>query len=267
MAQLSDGKSEPGDHSGVGQFAPIHGLGLYYEIHGVSQQVTPAALPLVLLPGGFMPVAAMAPILMPLAATRQVIAIEPQGHGHTADIARPMSFADLADDVAALLDHLGIQEVDLLGYSFGSLIAQNVAIRHPDRVRKLVLISAACRQDGWYPEVIAGMAAIHPDNIPFAAPSVVLKVRDLLLSAYDWSAEFAGLQSPTLIAIGDADSIRATHALEMFAMRGGGQVDGASKGRPPSQCTILPGADHFTILTHPALAGLVTTFLDGAASV
>ncbi len=266
MAQLSDDTSEPGTHSELGHFAPIHGLELYYELHGESKLTTRAALPLVLLPGGFMPVAAMTPILAPLAATRQVIAIEPQGHGHTADSARPMSFADLADDVSALLEHLGIPAVDVLGYSFGGLIAQNVAIRHPEQVRKLVILSSACRQDGWYPEVLAGMAAIQPENIPFAAPSVVVKVRDLLLTAYDWSAEFAGLQSPTMIAIGDADSIRASHALEMFAMRGGGQADGASKGRPLSQCTILPGADHFTILPHPALAGLVTTFLDGDAT-
>ena len=133
-----------------GRYASINGLDLYYEIHGSGQ-------PLVVLPGGFGVIGRFAAFEQPLPAlakTRQVIAVELQAHGHTADIDRPSSFEQMADDVAALIKHLGLERADLFGFSLGGGVALQTAIRHPQVVRKLVIASAPCKRDGWYPEVL-----------------------------------------------------------------------------------------------------------------
>src|SRR6266487_4974721 len=135
-------------------YAPVNGLDLYYEIRGSGQ-------PLVLLPGGFMTVEAMGELVPQLATTRRVIGVELQGHGHTADIERPLSFELMADDIAALIKHLGLEQADLFGFSLGGGVALQTAIRHPEVVRKLVVVSAPCKRDGWYPEVLAGMASMN----------------------------------------------------------------------------------------------------------
>src|SRR5437016_14684766 len=117
-------------------YASVNGLQLYYEIHGSGE-------PLVLLHGGLMTIDLnFGPLLKQLAATRQVIAAELQGHGHTADTDRPMTIEALAGDVVALLDHLGIAEADLFGFSLGGLVAYAVALGTPTRVGKLIHASA-----------------------------------------------------------------------------------------------------------------------------
>lgn len=133
-------------------YADVHGLRLYYEIHGRGR-------PLVVVPGGFMTIAAMGELVPRLATTRQVIGVEVQGHGHTADIDRPLTFEAMADDVAALLGHLGLPSADVLGHSLGGGVALQSAIRHPAAIRRLVLLSAPCKRAGWRPEVLAAMAA------------------------------------------------------------------------------------------------------------
>ena len=138
-------------------YASVNGLDIYYEIHGSG------GTPLIVLPGGFMTVQAMGALVPELAATRQVIGVELQGHGHTADIERPMHYETMADDIAALMDHLGLAQADLFGYSLGGGVALRLAIQHPERARKLTLASTAFRRDGWYPETLAGMAAINAE--------------------------------------------------------------------------------------------------------
>src|SRR5207245_11385420 len=141
---------------GKGGYASVNGLEMYYEIHGTGQ-------PLVVLPGGLMTIPMMGPILPSLASTRQVIAVELQAHGHTADIDRLLTYEQMADDVAALITHLGLERADVFGFSVGGGVALQTAIRHPEVVRKLVVISTAFASDGEYPEIHALEASFHPD--------------------------------------------------------------------------------------------------------
>ena len=139
-----------------GKYANVNGLKMYYEIHGTGQ-------PLILLHGGLGVIGMFGQLLPALAETRQVIAVELQAHGRTVDIERPLSFEFMADDIAALIKHLGLANVDLFGYSLGGGVALQTAIRHPNVVRKLVVVSAACTSDGWYSEIHAGMRSINAE--------------------------------------------------------------------------------------------------------
>jgi len=132
-------------------YAPVNGLKMYYEVRGKGK-------PLILIHGGAGTTQMFMPIFDALSKGRQVIAVELQAHGHTADIDRPLRYELLADDIAELVKHLKLGQVDLMGYSLGGGVAFRAAIQHPDPVRRLVLISAPCRRNGWYPEVLAGMA-------------------------------------------------------------------------------------------------------------
>src|SRR5256886_17560434 len=139
-----------------GNYARVNGLDLYYELHGNGQ-------PLVVLPGAFWTIEAIGELVAQLATTRRVIAVELQGHGHTADIDRPLSFESMADDIAALITSLGLEQADLFVYSLGGGVALQTAIRHPEVVRKLALASTAFTRDGWYPEDLAAMTAISAE--------------------------------------------------------------------------------------------------------
>src|SRR6476619_6382681 len=147
---------------GAGRYASLNGLAMYYEVHGSGD-------PLVLLPGGLMTIAQMGPLVPALARSRQVIALEPQAHGHTADIARPLTYEQMADDTAALIAHLGLGRADVLGFSVGAGVALQVAIRHPDRVRQLVVLSGTFRGDGEYAELRAFTSVFEPDMPMLAA--------------------------------------------------------------------------------------------------
>ncbi|HLI05934.1 MAG TPA: alpha/beta hydrolase [Ktedonobacteraceae bacterium] len=238
--------------NGKGQYAQVNGLTMYYEIHGTGQ-------PLILLPGGFMTIEAMGTIVPSLARTRQVIAVELQGHGHTADSDRPLSYELMADDIAALIEQLGFEQADLFGYSLGGGVALQTAIRHPEVVRKLALASTPFRGEGWYPEVRAGMRAISVEGFagtpiyeeylrvspkPEAWPTVIAKMRQLVPSDYDWTEGVAGLKMPVLILVGDADSIFPTHFVEMFGLLGGGRGDGNITGMSQSALAVLPSTTH-----------------------
>lgn len=233
-------------------YASINGLNLYYEIHGSGE-------PLILLPGGFMTVEAMGELVPQLAATRRVIGVELQGHGHTADIERPLRFELMADDIAALISHLGLAQANLFGFSLGGAVALQTAIRHPEVVRKLILASTAFKREGWYPESLAGMAAISVETFagtpihasylqtsprPDAWPAFVAKMRQLLSEDYDWTERVAALKLPTLILVGDADGLRVAHAVECFGLLGGGKADGDLAGLPPAQLAVLPATTH-----------------------
>lgn len=233
-------------------YASVNGLDLYYEVHGAGE-------PLVLLPGGFMTVEAMGEIVPLLAVTRRVIGVEVQGHGHTGDGERELRYEWMADDIAALIGHLGLERADVFGYSLGGGVALQTAIRHPEVVRKLVLTSTAFKRDGLYPESLAGIAAMSVEGFagtpphetflktsptPEAWPDIIAKMRRLLTQEYDWSAEVAALKTPTLILVGDADGLRPAHAVEMFELLGGGKGDGDLMGLPASRLAVLPNTTH-----------------------
>lgn len=259
-----------------GAYATVNGINLYYEVHGTGE-------PLVLLHGGVGAIEMFGPVLAKLAEGRQVIGVDLQAHGRTADIARPMSYEAMADDVAGLIKHLGLKQADVMGYSLGGGVALQTGIRHPNLVRKLVLVSTPYKRQGWYPEVLAGMAGMGPGaaepmkQTPMYAlysqiapkvedwPILLTKLGELLRQEYDWKAEVAGLKPQTLIVVGDADSVRTSHAVGFFELLGGGQRDAGwdGSGMAKARLAILPGITHYTIFTSPAMAEVAVRFLEG----
>jgi pimeloyl-ACP methyl ester carboxylesterase len=255
-------------------YAPVNGLQIYYEVHGSG------GTPLVLLHGGVVGSVTFAPLLPALSATRQVITIDMQGHGHTRDIDRPLRNETMADDVAGLLAHLGITQADLLGYSMGGGVALQTAIRHPEIVRKLVIVSTTMRHDGSYPEVLTlfdQMEASAPKlgaqvaQSPLATvypeadwATIFAKSGEMASQDYDWSADIAAIAAPTMLIFADADSIRPEHMVEFYKLLGGGQRDAGLDGslRPTSRLAILPGTTHYDILTFPGFVDIVNAFLD-----
>lgn len=258
-----------------GKYTNVNGVNIYSETYGAGN-------PLVLIHGGLGTIAMFAPVLPQLSETRQVIAIELRGHGHTADNDRAFSFEAFADDVAALIANLGLANTDVLGYSLGGGVAIQTAIRHPNVVRKLIVVSAPTKSAGWYPEVLVGQRAVNGEiaktwvgsPMEQAYTSVAPKPENwttladktgkLLSQDYDWSKDVAKIKSPTLIVVGDADAVRTAHAVEFFELLGGGKRDAGwdGSGMSAARLAILPGMTHYNIFMSPALASTVTTFLD-----
>src|SRR5882757_3004413 len=255
-------------------YAPVNGLKLYYEIHGAGE-------PLILLHGGLAATEIFSDIMPSLAKNRQVIAVDLQAHGRTADIDRPLSYEAMADDIAALLNYLSIKQADVMGYSLGGGVALQMTIRHPELVRKLVLVSAPYKRDGWFPELLAGQAQMGPavaeamKSTPLYAlyariapkvedwPKMITKLGELLKKPYDWTADVKAIKSPTLIVAGDADGISIAHISDFFALLGGGLHDAGWDGsnRPVNRLAILPGTIHYNMFMSPALVPAVTPFL------
>ncbi len=233
--------------------AAVGDLQTYFEVHGTGR-------PLVLLHGAYMTVDMMGPLLRGLAEGRQVVAPELQGHGRTADADRPITYEAMADDTAGLVRHLDLEEVDVVGFSLGGAVALQLALRHPALVRRLVVISAGFRHDGMQqvlidmlpsitPEAFAGSPieeayqAIAPNPDDF--PVLVEKLTKLDLTPFAWpEEEIRAIEAPTLVVVGDSDAVRLEHAVELFALRGGG-VMGDLAGLPASQLAVLPGTSHF----------------------
>lgn len=251
-------------------FAPVNGLELYYEVRGDGE-------PLVLLHGGVVGIIMFGPNLEALSRDRRVIAVELQGHGRTADIDRPLSWEAMADDVAGVMRHLGIGRADVMGLSVGGGVALQVAIRHPDLVRRLVVVSTPFRRDGWYPEVRAEFDRMGPEagevmrQSPLAQVypnvdwrSLFGKLGDLQRKDYDWSAAVRAIAAPTMLVFADADAVWPAHVVEFFGLLGGGRHDAGLDGshRPAARLAILPGLTHYTIAADPALAAAVNPFLD-----
>jgi pimeloyl-ACP methyl ester carboxylesterase len=255
-------------------YAPVNGLEMYYEIHGPA-----TAAPIVLLHGAFSATGTSFGAVLPgLAETRQVISVEQQGHGRTTDIDRPLSIPQMAKDTAALLDHLGIREADVLGYSMGAGVAFELAILRPDLVRKLVLVSITYNNAGMHPGLLDGLDAMKPEQMagspwheeylrtaprPDDFPRLFSKVKELNRNIPDWPPEaVSSITAPILIVAGDSDIVRPEHAVEMFRLRGGGVV-GDWVGIPASQLAILPGTPHSTIMGRAdVLLPMIRTFLD-----
>ncbi len=231
-------------------YAPIGDLRMYYEIHGEGR-------PTLLLPGAYMTADSMAPLLAPLARSRQVIAVDPQGHGRTADVDRPITYEGMADDMAGLAKHLGLDEVDVVGYSMGGGIGLQLAIRHPELVRRAALASASFRYDGMYPELIEMFPTITPELFrgspmeeeykrlapdPDGFDSLVWKLKELDTTPFEW--DLSAVKAPILLIVGDSDIIRLEHAVEMVRALGGGRP-GDMTGPGESQLAVLPGTTHF----------------------
>jgi pimeloyl-ACP methyl ester carboxylesterase len=255
-------------------YASVNGLEMYYEIYGAGN-------PVLLLHGGLGIIGMFTQLLPALAETRQVIAVELQGHGHTADIQRPIRLELMADDIAALIQHLGLVNADIIGYSMGGGVALQAAIQHPDVVRKIVVLSAPYKSDGWYPGVLSSAGSMNADLAeamvgtimhqayissaprPQDWPRLVTKMGELMGGqAYDWSSSVAEIKNPALIVIGDTDFVRLNHAVEMFGLLGGGTVD-MQGGLISSQLAILPGTTHYSIINRAdLLIPAITPFLD-----
>ena len=234
-------------------YAPANGLDMYYEIHGTGR-------PLLLLHGAYMTIDGLGPILPGLAGSRQVIAAELQGHGHTADIDRPITYEQMADDAAALLAHLGVDRVDVVGYSMGAGVALQLAIRHPAVVRKLVVASGSYTSDGMHAEALEMFPSITPEMFagspmeeaylrtapnPADFPTLVDKLKRLDMTPFAWPPDdIRAITAPTLVVVGDSDVVRLEHAVELFGLLGGG-VMGDLVGLPTSQLAVLPGTAHF----------------------
>jgi pimeloyl-ACP methyl ester carboxylesterase len=238
-------------------YAPVNGLQMYYEIHGSGE-------PLLLLHGAFGAIDLWGPILTTLAEHHQVIAVEFQGHGHTADIIdRPLDYEQLADDVAALMGHLGIAQADVVGYSMGGTTGLQLAIRHPERVRKLVAVSPNYRSDGYYPELLAGLQMMTPDIFtgtrekaaylrhaphPEDFPVLVEKQKVLPQDFAFPDEDVEGITAPTLVVLGDSDVVRPEHGVALFRLLGGGVPADLTGSLPNSQLAILPGTTHASIV-------------------
>jgi pimeloyl-ACP methyl ester carboxylesterase len=188
----------------------------------------------------------------------------------------------MANDIAGLMRYLGIEKADVMGYSLGGGVALRTAVQHPEVVKRLVIVSAGFRLDGWYPEIRAGMAqmsaaAAEPMKQtpmyqmyarlapkPADWPVLLTKLGDLLRKDYDWSKDVATIKAPTLLVFGDGDAVRTAHAVQFFELLGGGKKDGGwdGSGMSNARLAILPGVTHYNMFSSPALASVVTPFLD-----
>jgi pimeloyl-ACP methyl ester carboxylesterase len=245
----------------LGKYADVNGLKMYYEVHGVGK-------PLVVLHGAF----GWATAYPTLAKNRQLIAVELQGHGHTADIERPLTIENMADDVAALLKHLKIEQADIFGYSMGGNVALAFAIRHPDLVGRVAINGSHYGKikDAYEPESFKQFKSIPADFAPPVLkgpydkvapnpknwPVLVAKVKKMGLEFTGFTREeMKSIKAPVLITLGDRDGVRPEHAVEMFRLI------------PNAQLAVFPGGDHFLLWTSPeTVLAPVAAFFDGPAS-
>ena len=262
---------------GIGQYADVNGINLYYEIHGAGR-------PLILIHGGLGSGEMFGPVMPQFAAHHQVVAPDLQGHGRTADIDRPLDIRLMADDIAALIDHLGLEKPDVVGYSLGGGVAFQVAVRHPEKVRRLVMVSANVRRDA-IPAVmleqqsqVSGAAVDFLKDTPMYQtyqrvaprpedfPRLLEKIGESMSKDFDFSEDVRGLKVPTLIVAGDADMAPPAHYVEVFKLLDGGLRDGGwmGEGRPKGghALAILPGLTHYNIFSSPLLAAVTLAFLD-----
>ena len=258
-------------------YAPVNGLQMYYEIHGAPRE---GRLPLVLLHGAFSSIQPDFALMLPIfARTRQVIAIEQQAHGHTADIDRPLRPDSMADDTVALLRHLGVAQADFFGYSMGSDLVMRVAARLPDLTRKLVLAGGTSYSlDGLHPGMMEGMDEMTADALngtpwkeaydrvapnPSDWATLFAKKNEMDRHYQSWTPEqVRAIAAPMLIIVGDSDIVRPEHVVDMFRLKGGGVI-GDLVGVPASQLAILPGTTHVTVVYRADwVTSMTNEFLD-----
>ena len=265
------------DAMGDGQYAEVNGINLYYETHGSGR-------PMVLLHGGLGSGEMFGPVLPALAANHEVIVVDLQGHGRTADIDRPLDVRLMADDIAALIDHLGLDRPDLVGYSLGGGVALHTAAKYPAKVGRLVVASANIRPEAIYPEMreqqaqVGAAAAEFLKDTPMYQlyqrvaprpedfPTLLDKVGASMAQRFDFADEVRGLQMPTLVLCADADMAPPSHYVEIFSLLDGGARDGGwmGEGRPKGghALAILPGLTHYNVSGSPLFAATTLAFLD-----
>ena len=260
-------------------YAPLTGLKMYYEIHGSD------GVPLILLHGGFGLTERFSPILPLLAANRQVVAADLQGHGRTADIERPLSLEAMGDDIGALIKHLGLAQADVMGYSMGGGAAFRLAVQHPQLVRRLVVVSAGMSQDQFFPEMLPQQAAVgsgmmeqmkgtpmyqsyvavapHPEDFP----KLLDRMGAYMRKPYDWSADVKKVTAQTMLVYGDADMMRPEHIVKFYQLLGGGLKDAGWQREHMSQnrLAIVPNKTHYDIFLGTEVTELALPFLDGYA--
>lgn len=261
----------------TGKYADVNGMNLYYDTHGTGR-------PLVLLHGGLGSGEMFGPVLPALAEHHQVIAVDLQGHGRTADIDRPIDARLMAGDIAALIDHLDLDKPDLVGYSLGGGVAFQTAFQYPTKIRKLVAVSANVRRDAIPAEMLAQQGQVSAAAVDFLKdtpmykdyqrvaprpedfPKLLDKMGRGMANDFDFSDDVRSLQVPTLIVAADADMAPPSHYIDVFKLLDGGLRDGGwmGEGRPKGghALAILPGLTHYNIATSPLLAAVILNFLD-----
>ena len=262
---------------GAGTYADVNGINLYYEIHGSGR-------PIVLLHGGLGAGEMFGPALERLAESHQVIAPDLQGHGRTADVDRPIRLETMAEDIAALVDHLGLERVDAVGYSLGGGVAFQLAVRHPEKVRRLVVVSTYFRDDAVDPALRAQQGQVNASAAPLLKdtpmyelyarlaprpedfPRLLDRIGEFMSRPFDMTEQLRGIRVPTMLAAADADMAPPSHLVEAFKLLDGGLRDGGwlGEGRPKGghALAILPGLQHYNIFASPLTAETVLAFLD-----
>ena len=264
------------DATGTGQYAEVNGITLYFETHGTGR-------PMILLHGGLGSGEMFGPVLPMLSQHHQVIAVDLQGHGRTADVDRPLDVRLMADDIAALIDHLGLDAPDLVGYSLGGGVALQTAVRHPARIRRLVVVSANIRRDAIYPDMLAQQGQVNAAAAAFMQdtpmyqlyqrvaprpqdfPRLLDKIGEAMSEDFDFTDDVRSLAVPTLIVAADADMAPPSHYVEVFQLLDGGLRDGGwmGEGRPKGghALAIIPNATHYNVFLSPLLAQATLAFL------
>ncbi len=260
-------QSEP-----VGDRVAINGMQMYYEVSGEGD-------PLIVLHGAYMNIPTMGAIIPKLAETHKVYALEMQGHGRTTDIDRPITYSNLADDVAAFMDAVGVEKADVFGYSMGAGAGLQLAIRHPEKVDQLIAASVAYDVKGWQPEFIAFIPQMTVEMIvsmPFAEdykklaanpdgfPALAEKLIALEKEPMAWEADVKAIKTPVLIITGDADVATLEHSVAMFRLLGGGVMGDMGKPLPASRLAVLPATAHTAVISQPELLiAFIEPFLKG----
>ena len=260
------------ESQGVGNRVKVNGMQVYYEVSGAGE-------PLVVLHGAYMNIPSMGTIIPMLAKTHKVYALEFQGHGRTTDIDRPITYPNLADDVAAFMDAVGLAKADVFGYSMGAGAGLQLAIRHPGKVNKLVTASVAYDLKGWQPAFTAMIPTMTPEmltNTPLPAeyrklapnpngfPELARKLIQLEKEPMAWEADVRTLKTPLLIIAGDADVATLEHMVALFRLLGGGEMGDMGKPLAASRLAVLPATSHTAVITQPDLLhAFIEPFLKG----
>jgi pimeloyl-ACP methyl ester carboxylesterase len=260
------------DSKPVGGRVKVNGMQMYYEVSGQGD-------PLVVLHGAYMNIPSMGAIVPKLARTHKVYAVELQGHGRTTDIDRPITYPNMADDVAAFMKAVGLEKADVFGYSMGAAVGLQLAIRHPQKVNRLAAASVAYDMKGWQPEFVEFIPQMTVEMftaMPFAEeyrklapnpegfPALVKKLIALEKEPMAWENDVRALKTPVLIVTGDADVATLEHSVAMFRLLGGGVMGDMGKPLPASRLAIMPATSHTAVITQTDLLhAFVEPFLKG----
>ena len=251
----------------------VNGMQMYYEVSGEGD-------PLIVLHGSYMNIPTMGEIIPTLAETNKVYALELQGHGRTTDIDRPITYPNLADDVAAFMDAVGLEKANVFGYSMGAAAGLQLAIRHPEKVEKLVAASTAYDAEGWQPafkDFIPQMTVEMFTEVPVLVephrklspnPDGFVELAEKLIQLekepMQWEADVKALKTPVLIITGDADAATLEHSVALFRLLGGGVMGDMGKPLPASRLAVLPATSHTAVITQvDLLHAFIEPFLKG----